>query len=230
MSKEEIIKKLTAAMIELEDEVVEELIGEAVQNGLTTMEIVTEGLNPGLTVIGEGFEKNERFMSDLMIAGQIMNDALEILLPKTEIAAACQSGERTGDFMVIGTVEGDLHNVGKRIVSAVFGGAGIRSVDIGENKSAEDFVQAVKEYKANIVGASAIIGPVTPYCKVIHKALVDAGIRDDVLFIAGGWGMTEEWCNEVGADTFGENALDGLCKTQKLLSGEIPRWKDRVKK
>ena len=170
-------------------------------------------------------------MSDLMIAGQIMNDALEILLPKTAVSSEAQGGdERSGDLMIIGTVEGDLHNVGKRIVSAIFGGAGIRSIDIGENKSASDFVQAVKDYKANIVGASAIIGPVTPYCKVINDALIDAGIRDDVLFVAGGWGMTEEWCDQVGADTFGENALDGLHKVQMLLAGELPRWKDRVKK
>jgi len=119
--------------------------------------------------------------------------------------------------MVIGTVEGDLHTIGKRIVSAVFTGAGYRVVDIGEDMPAEAFVKAAKEHKATVVGASAILGPVKPYCKVINDALVDAGIRDDVIYTIGGWGMTQDWTDEVGADCFGVNAIDALNKVQVIL-------------
>lgn len=226
MSKKEFYEKLKAAVIDLDDDLVAGLVEEAVHAGLTPMEVIIEGLNPGLAVIGELYEKNERFMSDLMVAGHIMSEAVEVLLPTDELTTAGVGG----DIMVIGTVSGDLHTVGKRIVAAVFSGAGYRAIDIGEDKSADEFVQAAKEYKATIIGASAIIGPSIPYCKVIHKALTDAGIRDDVLYVTGGFSMTDEWCDEVGADAFGDNALDGLRKVQKLMAGELPRWKDRVKK
>jgi len=148
-----------------------------------------------------------------VLAGEIMNDAMEILRPAIESSG----GKSLGDTMVIGTVEGDLHTIGKRIVSAVFTGAGYRVVDIGEDMPAEEFVKAAKEHKATVVGASAILGPVKPYCKVINDALVDAGIRDDVIYAIGGWGMTQDWTDEVGADCFGVNAIDALNKVQVIL-------------
>lgn len=225
MSKKELCEKLKEAIIDLDDELVANLVSQAAQSGLTPMEVIIEGLNPGLAIIGELYEKKERFMSDLMVAGQIMSDAVEVLLPVGKVAA-----EGAGDIMIIGTVQGDLHTVGKKIVAAVFSGAGYRAIDLGEDVSAADFVKAAKEYKAKIVGASAIIGPSIPYCKVVHEALTKAGIRDDLIFITGGFSMTDEWCDEVGADAFGSNALDGLRKAQKLMVGEMPRWKDRVKK
>ena len=193
------------------------------------MEILLDGLGLGMTQIGDEYAKNERFMSDLMIAGQIMNDAMGKLLPTIDVEKDIANRKPGDQVMVIGTVEGDLHDLGKRIVTAFFAGAGIKAIDIGENKSADAFIEAIKKYKPTIVGASAIIGPVTPYCKVINKAMVDAGVRDDVIYITGGWDMSPEWCDEVGADAYGETAQDGLDKVKLLLAGELPRWKDRVK-
>ena len=225
MSKNEILEKLEAAINNLDDEEVDRLLKEGLEAGVPPVEMVTEGLNPGLTIIGEGFAKAERFMSDLVLAGDIMTAAMEILRPAME-----KGGKATGDTMVIGTVEGDLHTIGKRIVSAVFTGAGYRVVDIGEDQPASEFVKAVKELKANVVGASATINPVKPYCKTINDALVDAGIRDDMIYIIGGWEMTQEWCNDVGADAFGEDALGGLSKVKMILAGELPTWKKRMGK
>jgi methylmalonyl-CoA mutase cobalamin-binding domain/chain len=127
----------------------------------------------------------------------------------------------TGDTMVIGTVDGDIHNVGKRVVGAVFTGAGYHVIDIGENQPASAFVKAAKEHNAKIVGASAILGPQKPYCKVIHDALVEAGIRDTVLYIIGGWGMTQEWCDRVHADAYGDTAFEALDKVNELLETRV---------
>jgi methylmalonyl-CoA mutase cobalamin-binding domain/chain len=135
-----------------------------------------------------------------------------------------------GDIMVIGTVEGDQHNVGKRVVSAVFAGAGYSVIDIGENQPASEFVKAAKEYKPKILGASAILGAQKPYCKVINDALVEVGLRDKMLYLVGGWGMTQEWCDRVCADAYGDTAMEAINKTRLLLAGELPRWRDRVKK
>jgi methanogenic corrinoid protein MtbC1 len=229
MSTKEILQKLTKAMVDLDETKIPVLLNEGAKAGLSPMQILLEGLGPGMKVIGEEYAAKDRFMSDLMIAGQLMNEAMQKLLPTVDMEKNI-ANRKPGDLvMVIGTVEGDLHDLGKKIVTAFFAGYGIKSIDIGENKSADVFVAAVKKYKPNIVGASAIIGPVTPYCGVIHKAMVDAGVRDDVIYITGGWNMTAQWCDEVGADAYGENAEDGLEKIKALLAGRMPRWKARVK-
>lgn len=225
MSKEDILGRLREAIVDLQDEEINRLLQEGLEAGVPPIEMITEGLSPGLNLIGEAFEKQQRFMGDLVIAGEIMNDAMRLLRPLIEAG-----GQSTGDTMVIGTVEGDQHNIGKRIVGAVFTGAGFRVIDIGENVPAREFVKAAKEHHATVVGASAILGPLKPYCKVINDALMEAGIRDDVVYIIGGWGMTQEWCDSTGADAFGENAIDALDKVKALRSGGLPRWRDRVKK
>ena len=162
MQKAEILEKLKEAIIDLDDEEVAKLVGEGLKTGLTPMNIIQDGLSPGLTIIGDGFEKQERFMSDLVIAGEIMTDTMEQMRPVLEAGGGSKI-----ETMVIGTVEGDQHNIGKRVVAAVFTGAGYRVVDIGENQTASEFVKAAKELKASVVGASAILGPLKPYCKMI---------------------------------------------------------------
>ncbi len=229
MANEEILEKLKEAIIDLDDDLVANLVEECVAADIPPIDVIVNGLSPGLTIIGDEYEANDRFMSDLMISGQIMNDAMERLLPTAAVEASILNRKPEDKVMIIGTVEGDLHNVGKRIVSAFFSGAGIKAIDIGENVSADGFVTAIKKYKPDIVGASAIIGPVTPYCGVIHKAMVEAGVRDDVIFITGGWGMTPEWCDEVGADTFGESAFDALDKVKAIFDGKMARWIERNK-
>ena len=229
MAGEEIYEKLKEAMYNLDEGSLEALVKEGSQAGLPPLEILLQGLGPGLTAIGDEYANKERFMSDLMIAGQLMNETMQKLLPTVDVEASIANRKPDEHLMVIGTVEGDLHDLGKRIVTAFFAGAGIKAIDIGENKSADDFIAAIKRYRPTIVGASAIIGPVTPYCKVIHKAMVDAGVRDDVIYITGGWDMSPEWCDEVGADAYGEDATDGLDKVKLLLAGELPKWRDRVK-
>lgn len=224
MHKAEIMEGLKTAIIDLDDEAVTKLIDEGLKAGLPPISLIQDGLSVGLNIIGEGFERQERFMSDMVIAGEIMNDAMEKIRPVIEAGAG-----KALETMVIGTVEGDQHNIGKRIVSAVFTGAGYRVVDIGENKPASEFVKAAKELKATVVGASAILGPLKPYCKVIDDAMIEAGIRDNLIFIIGGWGMTQEWCDKVGADGYGDNALDALHKVQKIKVGELPRRHHKTK-
>lgn len=225
MSKTEILEKLKDAISDLDEDLVNNLLKEGLDERIAPMEMIIDGLSPGLNIIGQGFETGEKFMSDLVIAGEIMTEATEMLRP------AIQAGGQTlGETMVIGTVEGDEHYIGKRIVSAIFTGAGYRVIDIGENMSAKAFADAAKEYKPSVVGASAIIGPVKPYCKVVNDALVDAGIRNDVIYIVGGWGMTQDWSDSVGADCFGENALDALNKIKMILSGEFLKLNERLMK
>ena len=225
MSKADILEQLKQSVLDLDDEEVFRLLEEGLKAGVAPMEMVTNGLSVGLTIIGDAYEKHQRFMSDLVLSGEIMNDALEMLRPELE-----KGGQSTGNIMVIGTIEGDEHYIGKRIVSAMFTGAGYNVVDIGENQPASEFVKAAKDFKAKLVGASAILATLRPYCKVIDDGLVDAGLRNDVIYIVGGWGMNQEWCDKVGADAFGDDAYDALNKVKLIQAGELPKLSERLKK
>lgn len=224
MSKAAILSKMKQAMLELDGASIDRLIKEGLDAGIEPMEIIIEGLSPALTEIGAGFEKNERFMSDLVIAGEMMNDAMVTLRPAME-----KGGKFKGEVMVIGTVEGDQHNIGKRIVSALFVGGGYKVIDIGENQPASEFVKAVKENKPTLVGASAILSPLKPQCKVINDALKDAGLRDKVIFIIGGWNMNQPMCDSFGADAFATSGVEAVNKVHALKSGEMKKFKDRKK-
>lgn len=227
MSKKEILKGLADAIIQLDDEKMMKLLKEGLKEGLSPSDMINDGLGAGLTVLGEGFANKSRFLSDLMVSGEWMSQAVEFLRPEME------KGKKKGakeEVMVIGTVEGDLHDIGRKIVAATFTGAGYRVVDIGGNCSGAQFVKAVKENNATVVGASAILSPVKPYCEVINKALVDAGLRDKVIYIIGGWLMTQLWSDKVGADAYGDTHLDALKKVEAIKSGELKKLKDRVKK
>ncbi len=221
-SKADILEKMKEAVIDLDDELLDKLITEGLDAKIGPLDMIMEGMNPGLTIIGEGFDTGKRFMSDLVIAGDMLTDATERLRPYI-----VSGGKAMGDTMVIGTVEGDVHFIGKRVVGAVFAANGYNVIDIGENKSAKDFVEAAKKNNASIVGASAILSPVKSYCGNINRALVNAGLRDNLIYIAGGWAFTDEQAEEYGADAAGTSAIDAINKVKKLKAGDMPRLKDR---
>lgn len=225
MANEEILKGLKAAIIVLDDDTVFKLINQGLKEGIPPVDMLTDGLQAGLTILGDGFFKGDRFMSELMVAGQTMTDVLDMLRPEME------KGRKgaAADVMVIGSVEGDLHTIGKRIVISMFIAQGYNVHDIGEDVSAPAWVEALKKYKPVVVGASAILQGTKPYCKVIHKALTDAGLRDNVVYVVGGWGMNQAWADDLGADAFGQNAMDALDKVKALRAGELKKWKDRPK-
>ncbi len=225
MSKKDILEKLRDATIDFEDEKVMSLLKQGLKEGLPPSEMINDGLGAGLRVLGDGFAAGDRFMSDLMLAGDLMNRAVALLRPEMEKGA-----KGTGDVMVIGTVKEDLHDIGRNIIIAAFTGAGYRVVDIGGDCSADQFVKAVKDNKAILVGASAILSPVRPYCKVISDALEKAGLRDKVFYVVGGWEWTQEWSDDMGADAFGEDSIQALRKVKALRSGEMKKLKDRKKK
>ncbi len=220
----DILGKLRQAMVDLDDEEIIRLLQAGLDVGVDPVSMITDALSPGLELVGELIQKKERSVSDLVLASEIMNEAVEMLCPAMEARAPS-----TGEVMVIGNVQGGLHEKynGKRIVAAAFIGAGYRVVDLGADVPASEFARVAKEHKATVVAASAL-GSLKPQCQAIHNALIDAGIRDEVIYLIGGWGINQAWCDDVGADAFGENAVDGLNKVKALRNGDLPRWRDRV--
>ncbi len=222
MTIKEFFQKIEQAVIDLDEDALEELITQAIEEGVPPIDLIVKGMGPGLDVVGDGYAKSTRFMADLVVAGDIMIEAVDKLRPLLE-----SGGSSLGETMVIGTVQGDIHYVGKRVVGAIFTGGGYNVIDIGENLPASAFVEAAIKHKATVVGASAILSPAKSYCKVIADALTEAGIRDDIIYVAGGTGITPEYAHKLGADCSGENAVAGLEYVNKIRSEKLKKLKDQ---
>jgi corrinoid protein of di/trimethylamine methyltransferase len=209
----EMFEKLTQAVVDGEPEDAEALAAQALEAGLDPLECINQGLTPGIDRVGELFATGEYFLPDLIIGGDAMKAALEILEPAL---AGDQSREILGR-VVLGTVEGDLHEIGKTLVGTMLTANGFQVVDIGVDKPASDFVAAVKENSATLVGASALLTTTMLHQKEVIEALREAGLGDQVKVMVGGAPITESWANEIGADGYAEDAIGAVAVAKKLV-------------
>lgn len=179
--------------------------------GVAPLEIVEEGLVPGMANIGEKFKNNEVFVPEMLIAARAMKECMVLLEPLLVAA-----GIKPKYTAVIGTVQGDLHDIGKNLVAMMWKGANIGVVDLGTNVSAEKFVAAVKEHNADLVGLSALLTTTMPAMKGTVQALRDAGLKDTKVLI-GGAPVTAEFATEIGADGFSPDAASAVDAAHQLL-------------
>jgi len=212
VSKEEILSKLAQAVIDGEPEDAEELAQQALDQGLDPLVCINEGLTPGMNRVGQLFESGEYFLPDLIIGGEAMKSALAVLEPALVGGRERQVLGR----VVLGTVEGDLHEIGKTLVATLLSANGFQVTDIGIDKSAADFVAAVKETRATIVGASALLTTTMPQQQKIVEALKEAGLRDRVKVMVGGAPVTVGWAEKVGADGYAEDAISAVALAKTL--------------
>jgi corrinoid protein of di/trimethylamine methyltransferase len=213
MSKEAILSRLKQAVVDCEPEDAEELAKEALKQNLDPLVCINEGLTPGITRVGELFSTGEYFLPDLIIAGEAMKAALAILEP----ALLEDQQRQVLGRVVLGTVEGDLHEIGKTLVATMLTANGFDVTDIGIDKSAADFVQAVKETDATLVGASALLTTTMLQQGKIVEALQEAGLRDQVKVMVGGAPVTGEWATKVGADGYAEDAISAVGLAKRLV-------------
>ena len=212
-SKEDIFSKLAQAVIDGEPEDAEELARQALDQGLDPLTCINEGLTPGINRVGELFASGEYFLPDLIIGGEALKAALAILEPAL---AGNQEREVLGR-VVLGTVEGDLHEIGKTLVGTMLTANGFVVTDIGTNKPAADFVAAVKEANAILVGASALLTTTMPEQQKIIEALEEAGLRGQVKVMVGGAPVTQIWAEEIGADGYAEDAIAAVVLAKRLV-------------
>ena len=213
-SKEEIFSKLAQAVIDGEPEDAEELARQALDQGLDPLTCINEGLTPGINRVGELFASGEYFLPDLVIGGEAMKAALAILEPAL---AGDQEREVLGR-VVLGTVEGDLHEIGKTLVGTMLTANGFVVTDIGTNKPAADFVAAVKEANATLVGASALLTTTMPEQQKIIEALEEAGLRGQVKVMVGGAPVTQSWAEKIDADGYAEDAIAAVALAKQLVN------------
>jgi 5-methyltetrahydrofolate--homocysteine methyltransferase len=211
MKNQDILEKIKECIVNLDLDGALENVRKALENNVPPTEIVAKSVVEGMNIVSEKFERGEYFLSELIVAGEIGKDILKALDPYLKQAGA--ELEKLGR-VVIGTVRGDLHDIGKNLVAMMLESAGFEVIDLGVDVPPEKFVEAVKTHNANIVAMSALLTVTMPEMKNVIKELKKAGIRDKVKVIIGGASVTEEYARNIGADGYGETAVDGvrICK------------------
>lgn len=198
---------LTQAVGELDEPQVIEILNEFVASNPSGQEAqqVVNACQQGMALVGDLFEKGEYFVGDLIFAGEVLSAAIDTLRPVL-------SGESTSKIgkIVLATVEGDLHDIGKNIFASMVEAAGFKVYDLGIDQSASAFVEKVKEVKPQIVGMSGVLTLALDSMKNTVDALIEAGLREEVKIIIGGNPVTEEVRQHVGADAFTTNAAEGV--------------------
>lgn len=194
---------------------VKQLVEEALSEGTAPGVILEEGLLAGMGVIGEKFKNNEVFVPEVLIAARALNAGLDILRPKL-----AESGVEAKGTAVIGTVKGDLHDIGKNIVKIMFEGHGIQVVDLGVDVSAEQFVDAAVENHANLICCSALLTTTMGEMGRVVEILKERGLRDSVKVMVGGAPITQSFCDSIGADAYAPDAATGAEAAIRLL-GEM---------
>jgi len=206
------IEELTARLIDMDERGVLDGVRERLDaNG--DAQAILDALSAGMNVVGERYGAKEYFLADLVMAAEIFKQSMEMLEP--ELEAAGGDGREVCGRMVIGTAEGDLHDIGKNIFVALARNAGFQVTDLGIDVTPEAFVQEVKKNNANVVGLSGILTFSLDSMKQTVETLEEAGLRDQVTVIIGGLPVDERWRELVGADACSDDAYDGL---QKLLA------------
>lgn len=193
--------------------IVKELVQKAVDEGLPAAQILSEGLLSGMNIIGERFKNNEVYVPEVLVAARSMNMGMQILKP-----LLVENGVQSTGKVCIGTVQGDLHDIGKNLVKMMMEGKGLEVVDLGTDVSPEVFVNTAIEENCQIICCSALLTTTMDVMADVVKAAENAGIRDKVKIMVGGAPVTEEFCNKIGADKYTSDAASAadaaaeLCK------------------
>jgi corrinoid protein of di/trimethylamine methyltransferase len=209
---EESYARLAQAVIDGEPEDAEEQARLALEQGLDPLACINEGLSAGIDRVGELFATGEYFLPDLIMGGDAMKAALAILEPAL---TGNQERELLGR-VVLGTVEGDLHEIGKTLVGTMLTANGFQVTDIGVDKSAVEFIDAIKESRATLVGASALLTTTMLQQQKLIEAIEEAGLRDQVKVMVGGAPITDSWAEKIGADGFAEDAISAVALARRL--------------
>jgi corrinoid protein of di/trimethylamine methyltransferase len=208
-----LLEKIAERLIVGKIDEVKELSQQALDQGTSPRDIIDKGLLAGMDVVGKRFKAGDMFIPEVLLCARCMHGAMDILKPLLSEADAAGVG-----IYVIGTVEGDLHDIGKNLVSMMLQGAGFEVIDLGTNIKPQQFVDAVREHKPTILGLSALLTTTMPKMEETINALKEAGIRDQVKIMAGGAPVTQAFVDEIGADAYGANAASATEKAKELMA------------
>jgi len=209
---------MARALILGDRETVARLTQEGLARAMAPRDLIFKGLIPGMDVVGEKFRRNEYYVPQVLLSARAMYAGLDLLKPLLTASA-------TADYLgrvVIGTAQGDLHDIGKNLVAMMLEGAGFKVVNLGRDVAPEAFVAAVEEHQANIVGISALMTTTMPAMKRTIDALVRAGLRERVKVMVGGAPVTQAFANEIGADGYARDSTLAVVKAKELVAAAQP--------
>lgn len=189
------------------------LVQQAIDEGIPAQQILEEGLLAGMNVIGEKFKNNEVFVPEVLVAARAMNMGVGVLKP---LLAA--DGVKSNGKVCIGTVKGDLHDIGKNLVKMMMEGKGLEVIDLGTDVSPETFVQTAKEQGCQVICCSALLTTTMGVMADVVKAAEDAGIRDSVKIMVGGAPVTDAFCQQIGADAYTSDAASAAEKAVEFCA------------
>ncbi len=215
MSKEVVCEELANAVLSFDGDKVVQTSKKALEAKLTPIEIIEDGLARGLQIVGKKFDDGELFLMHLVAAAEAVKKALSEVLEAELVKSKIQ--RKTLGKIVIGTVAGDIHDIGKNIVATMLFAAGFEIHDLGKDVPTDKFIEKVKEVDANIVAVSSLLSTSLPLQDEIVKGLVARGMRDKVKVMVGGAPATEEWASKIGADGYGQNAADAVRLAKNLV-------------
>ncbi|MBI5445442.1 MAG: corrinoid protein [Deltaproteobacteria bacterium] len=214
MGKTEWFEKATQSILDSDEEAAVAIAKQALAAGMDPFEMINEGFSEGLRKVGDLFDRGDIFLPEVIIASEAMVAAVHVLeeaLPKEE-------KQQSLGKVVIGTIEGDVHDIGKGIVATMLRVYGFEVYDLGRDVAIDAFVSKVQEVGADAVGSSALMTTTQAGQKKLEQALKTAGIRDKVKTMVGGAVATEHWANKIGADMYAETATEAVMKLKEILS------------
>ncbi len=215
MEKMEIMENLATVIVDGDEEGARAGAKAALIQKIDPLEAVEQGLSKGMAAVGDMFEAGEVYLPELLMAANAFNAALEILGP--ELEAQKKQITKAGTVLV-GTVKGDVHNIGKNIVATVLETNGFEVVDVGVDRSALEIIEEAKKVKADVVALSSLMTTTMPAQREVIQVLKEMGLRDSFLVIVGGGPVTQEWADKIGADGYGESAVHATALVRQLLN------------
>lgn len=213
----EYTKRLSAAMLDGDEDDAKACVSEAIEAGVDPMMLIEKGIQPGMDVIGKRFEDGDAYLPELILAGDAAKAALDVILPHVSDEDSKSAVKGT---VVIATMFGDNHDIGKNLVSAILSAYSFNVVDAGINAPVREIIQKAESVGANIIASSTLITTSLPYQRQMIQFLKDSGQREKYFVIVGGGPVTPEWSAEIGADGYGRDANDAATLCQQLMEGD----------
>jgi methylmalonyl-CoA mutase cobalamin-binding domain/chain len=213
MNPDEILQQLYDQTLVGNKPAVVELTEQGIAAGMAPERLLFDALIPSLEEVGARFERGDFFVPEMLISGRAMTGALDLLRP-----LLVQTGAETIGTFLMGTVKGDVHDIGKNLVDIMLEGAGFKVIDLGVQVAPEAFIEAIQEHRPDVVGFSAFLTTTMPMFKVNIEAIEKAGLRDEVVILVGGAPVTQEYADVVGADGYAADAASATKRAKELLA------------
>jgi corrinoid protein of di/trimethylamine methyltransferase len=207
------LRQLYEAILSGDAKASQTITQQALAEGVDPLKLVNDYMIPAMDEVGRRFESCEYFVPELLISARAMKGALDLLRP-----LMTARGDQPLGRVAIGTVKGDLHDIGKNLVASMLEGGGFEVIDLGVNVAPEKFIATIKEKKANIVAMSALLTTTMPAMKSTIEALKQAGVRDHVKVLIGGAPITQKYADEIGADGYSESAVGAVALAKRALA------------